>query len=178
MLPLINEVRHILSHLLPTPSHHRPSLPTGCQSLTTLPSRTPKSSACPRELLWSTNHNDNKIITYIFKSAFLTTSIKDYLTQSKSDVITFRNLWDREVAKLWFFCLFQRMDRSVSMSVRPAPENNMFSLFHLFLKPSVNSPCFAISPAFDMCFVVTAMRDRKAFTCSTSSPRVNPAPSW
>lgn len=33
-------------------------------------------------------------------------------------------------------------------------------------------------PAFDMCFVVTASLERKALHCSTSSPRVEPAPSW
>lgn len=35
-----------------------------------------------------------------------------------------------------------------------------------------------ISPAFDICFVVTAILERKALHCSTSSPSVKPAPSW
>lgn len=34
------------------------------------------------------------------------------------------------------------------------------------------------TPAFDICFVVTAILERKALHCSTSSPSVLPAPSW
>lgn len=35
-----------------------------------------------------------------------------------------------------------------------------------------------IVPAFDMCFIVTAILERNALHCSTSSPNVEPAPSW
>ena len=34
------------------------------------------------------------------------------------------------------------------------------------------------APSLDICFVVTAILERNALHCSTSSPRVEPAPSW
>lgn len=117
---------------------------------------------------------DNKNNQLTFKSKASTTANNENVIQKWC--YYFKYLWDSDVARLRTFCLLRRMAMSVSMSVRPATEK--ICCYHYstyFLHQSLYY--FVISP-FDICVVVTAIRERRALTCSTSSPSVNPAPSW